>query len=208
MTHPPDTGNDRYDPTPAPCAGERREREHRALPMAVLAMFAGAVLVTEIRGGATDLWGGRNGDRVTPEDAFERMAQLLAAPPVGLPPVSPEALSQAVASMVPTGPERDALVADVQSKAVRLVWLSLYDWADEDGDAVTIRSGGYSRLVALRKSGNLIAVPAPADGFVTITGTVDGAGGGVTVGVARRDGVVSAVVLSVGQSIKLPVHAE
>jgi hypothetical protein len=89
------------------------------------------------------------------------------------------------------------------SRATRLIWLTLWDTDDEDGDVVRIQSQGYSRVVILTRQPMTFAVPAAASGVVNIAGMRDGEGGGITVGVASGSSRVTLPIMSVGQTIGL-----
>jgi hypothetical protein len=86
--------------------------------------------------------------------------------------------------------------------------MTFYDSDAEDGDVITVQSAGFSQTVRLAKAPITIALPAPPDGLVKIVGTVDGAGGGVTLGTVTPAGPIPLAVLSVGQTISIPVAAE
>jgi hypothetical protein len=91
---------------------------------------------------------------------------------------------------------------------VRLVWLSLYDSDAEDGDAVLIRSGTFTHSMVLTHAPVAVPIPVVDGAAVTITGTVDGGGGGVTVGMVTPQGPLPLPPLSVGQTITLPLLAK
>ncbi|MGO4326255.1 hypothetical protein AB4Z48_11745 [Cupriavidus sp. 2TAF22] len=89
----------------------------------------------------------------------------------------------------------------------RLIWLTLWDTDDEDGDVVRIQSQGYSRVVTLTRQPMTFAVPAASSGVVNIAGMRDGEGGGITVGVASGASRVTLPIMSVGQTIGLRTQA-
>lgn len=93
------------------------------------------------------------------------------------------------------------------SHSPRLIWLTLWDTDDEDGDVVRIQSQGYSRVVILTRQPMTFAVPASASGVVDIAGMRDGEGGGVTVGAASGASRVTLPIMSVGQTIGLRIQA-
>lgn len=85
-----------------------------------------------------------------------------------------------------------------------LAWISLWDFAAQDGDVVTISSAGYSISVLLENKTADFAVPVDASRQIKITGLQDG-GGGITLAIKNGKGSVSMPVLGVGQSYSIPV---
>jgi hypothetical protein len=118
-----------------------------------------------------------------------------------LTPVARETLLTA-ATMTP-GAQPQRAAAD--NKPLRLAWITLWDTDVQDGDVVRINSQGYSRTVTLTKGGETFAVPVPDDGVVTVTGIMDGDGGGITVGLASGAAKAVFPIMSTGQSIGLRV---
>jgi hypothetical protein len=183
-------------PLRRPAVGERIRRNG-------LAVGAAAVLIAVA---ALQLSGaGKPGDRVNATEAAQRAAALTALAPVPLRLIDAAEQASAIAAMKLPENDRSALVADLQQKRARLAWLTLYDTNDEDGDAVTIASIGFRQDVVLTKAPITIAVPMPPSGVITLTGLIDGKGGGVTVGVVSPAGPIPLPVMSVGQSIGIPV---
>lgn len=86
----------------------------------------------------------------------------------------------------------------------RLVWLELNDFANEDGDVVSISSAGYQIQVGIVHATNRIAIPVDHTGTVVVTGVHDG-GGGITLGFRTGSGLYSLPVLSVGETLTFPV---
>lgn len=148
-------------------------------------------------------------DQVLYEAAQRRAASLAQLGTIGLPSVAAGAETEAALDALGLpAPDRARLAQDAQAGAVRLVWLELYDSDAEDGDAVEIRSGGFRRSVRLTQAPVRVGVPLAADGAaVTLTGAVDGGGGGVTVGILLNGAPLPLPPLSVGQSITLPAMA-
>ena len=89
---------------------------------------------------------------------------------------------------------------------LRLAWVTLWDTDAEDGDAVRIDSGAFSRTVTLSKQPLTIAIPVPPNSVVKVTGIRDGEGGGITVGFASGGARAVFPIMSVGQTLGLRVQ--
>ncbi len=151
---------------------------------------------------------GSAADQVSAQELAQRAAVTRTLPAVKLRTVAPSERDGAIAAMALPQSDANALAADLAANRVRLVWMTFFDSDAEDGDVVTVSSGGFARTVPLLKAPTAVALPAPADGFVRVTGAVDGRGGGVTVGIVTGSGATALAVLSVGQTISIPVAAE
>jgi hypothetical protein len=145
------------------------------------------------------------GDQLDDAEKAQRAAGFAALQPVALNRVSPAEQTDAIAAMQLPDQDRLALFADLQRQRTRLAWLVLHDTHDEDGDVVSVTTSGFRRDVMLTKAPVMIAVPAPASGVINLTGLVDGRGGGITVGVASPTGVIPLPLMSVGQTIGIPI---
>lgn len=178
---------------------------------------------------ATWVFAPESQDQVSPaqaqqrKEAFEHMAPLqLKAIPLAeqdarladmqLPPAAQVSLKQVLQSsaqdssaavQASPGPAAKSQPAPNPS-AIRLVELVLWDSDAPDGDIVRVISGGYSRDVVLQKQPLLLAVPVQGSTPIQIVGVHDG-GGGITLGVKGSSQSVMAPVLSVGQTIALPI---
>lgn len=172
------------------------------------------------------------GDQVSQEDAAARQAAFAAhsaldlslvrdaevpqaVANLGLDPAQQAALLSELAASVAT-PEAQPAVAQAQPSAphahpatqaqrLQLAWLTVWDTDAEDGDAVRIDSGGYSRTITLTKAPLTFAVPVPVDSVIRITGIRDGEGGGITVGLASGGSRAIFPIMSVGQTLGLNV---
>lgn len=90
----------------------------------------------------------------------------------------------------------------LEEEVTRLVWIDLWDFADQDGDIVEISSAGYKVQVNLLKTPNRVAVPVNFSHIVTLTGVTDG-GGGITLGVNSASS--QNLIIEPGSSFSLPV---
>jgi hypothetical protein len=86
-----------------------------------------------------------------------------------------------------------------------LARVSLWDFAAEDGDVVSLSSAGYTVTVALLNKAAEFAVPVDATKQIQITGLQDG-GGGITVAIRYGSGTITMPVLQEGQSLSIPVE--
>jgi hypothetical protein len=115
----------------------------------------------------------------------------------------------AVAQARPVAPHAPVAAAHAQPAAqvprLQLAWLTVWDTDAEDGDAVRIDSGGYSRTITLTKAPVTFAVPVPGDSILRVTGIRDGEGGGITVGLASGGSRAIFPIMSVGQALGLNV---
>jgi hypothetical protein len=147
-------------------------------------------------------------DDVPWQEAQHRAAALAGLSSIGAAPVAQAEESAAVDTLGLPPVARAQIASDVQAGRVRLVWLSLYDSDAEDGDAVLIRSGTFTHSMVLTHAPVAVPIPVVDGAAVTITGTVDGGGGGVTVGMVTPQGPLPLPPLSVGQTITLPLLAK
>lgn len=122
------------------------------------------------------------GDRaLSAQESAARLAGFQAAGVIPLTPVPQAEREQAIASMQLPPQGASDLEKDLASGAVRLVYLTLWDDRDEDGDQVRVAAAGFDRTLTLAHARQRLAVPLPpAGGEVRIAGVYDG-GGGVTV---------------------------
>ena len=86
-----------------------------------------------------------------------------------------------------------------------LAKVSLWDFAAEDGDVVSLSSAGYTVTVPLFNKPVEFAVPVDAIRQIQITGLQDG-GGGITIAVRHGNGTITMPVLQEGQSLSIPVE--
>jgi hypothetical protein len=147
-------------------------------------------------------------DHLSQSEAAARVTAFAAAGRISLQEVSRAERAQAVAQTMELSPnDQKAVLADVEADRIKLVWLTLWDDVREDGDIVRVDSGNFSRLVLLQHAPLRIAIPAPANGVVALTGVQDG-GGGVTVAVMSGADRIKIPRMSPGQTIDIPVAVQ
>uniref|UniRef100_Q07NA7 Uncharacterized protein n=1 Tax=Rhodopseudomonas palustris (strain BisA53) TaxID=316055 RepID=Q07NA7_RHOP5 len=169
------------------------------LPLLVTGLVL-VVAAVRFVGGA----GATRTDAIAAEEIARRAAATRSLAPVPLARLPTAGQQAQLVAMKLPDPDRAALAADLAADRIRLVSLAFVDSDAEDGDLVTVRSGGFSQPLALTKAPVAITIPAPPDGLVHVIGTADG-GGGITVGLVTGRGPVALGVLSVGQEITVPV---
>ena len=172
---------------------ERLQSPKRRLPALVAAAAIGVAAI----GGALAFGIGGSGDGLSARDAAARAANFPDA--IALPLVTAAERDEALDTMALPPEQKAVLLQEVENGDTRLAWLSIWDDRDEDGDAVTVRSGGFSVQLDLYNAPARIGVPIGGDGL-TITGVRDGQGG-ITAGIQADGGPVLTPVLRPGQSI-------
>lgn len=123
---------------------------------------------------------------------------------MGLPQKESDALA-ALVSLPSASPSPSSGIATAQPKRLGLVELILWDTDAPDGDVVQVTSAGYSREVLLAKTPVVIYVPGTGAGTIQITGVRDG-GGGITLGVKGESVSLLMPIMSVGQTLAVPVQ--
>ena len=166
---------------------------------------AGALLIAFMAIGSRALMPAA-GDQLTPQQQQAATAALARIEHDGITVdrVADADLEQAIASMgLPDS--MAALKEEFRQHQRKLVWLKLSDWAQPDGDGVSITAGGLTEAVPfLHTKPDLIAIPeAPV---AVITGIADGQGG-VTVGIGSITTTDPAELnLKVGESHTIQLH--
>lgn len=180
--------------------------------------IAGALLVAGIGSGMSALWGPSTSDQLSNTKKTELIAEFAKLKAVSVEQVSNQDLSKALESMRLAPDQRQKLEVALSTSDPRsprsatagpadspvLVWVTLWDFADPDGDIIHVSSAGYEIDVPLQKIQTRIAVPVDGSKAVKISGVRDG-GGGITLGLQSGAGPVSLPVLTVGQLITLPI---
>jgi hypothetical protein len=124
------------------------------------------------------------------------------------------------ASLLPIDPQKDKadfmafplmgaalknqLWLDLEKGDRQITTVTLWDNFDEDGDVVSIESGGVTITVPLSHSPTRVYLPYKTGGSLIVTGLRDG-GGGITAAIDTASGSVPLPVMAVGQSIVLPL---
>lgn len=150
-----------------------------------------------------------SGDNVSADDLarIEREFAVASQTPLMLGEVSKDQVPQKVSELGLAGPDAQRMVEDIQSGKSRMLLLGLVDYAAEDGDIVSVSSGGLAVEVALFKGVNMVAIPVAGSGpaEVTVTGVYDG-GGGITISGSGPNGQLPLPAMTVGQSVSFSVQ--
>lgn len=118
----------------------------------------------------------------------------------------PHIFARAVAGMREPPAEAERLIKKARAEGRRIVILTLWDNMDEDGDIIDVRVGAQSWTVPQRTQPAALTVIYMPGETITLTGHVDGGGGGVTAGLGLNTGPLPLPPLAVGQSITLPLE--
>jgi len=195
----------RLEPRAATEVPTPRRSGRRALAYGVLG--GGVAAAIGFRLLASGWIGAPRPDMVPTDEVARRIQALATLGPIRLARVAVEEAEPALRSMGLPDADHLQMQQDIIAERVRLAWLLLYDSDVEDGDAVEVESGGLKTSLVLTAKPVRIAIPMPPDGRIRLTGTVDGAGGGVTVGVVTQNGPFGLPPMRVGQIVSLPVFA-
>jgi hypothetical protein len=118
----------------------------------------------------------------------------------------PRSFARAVAGMREPPAEAARLIRTARAEGRRITILTLWDNMDEDGDIVDVRIGAQFWTVRLRTEPTALTVIYVPGETITLTGRVDGGGGGVTAGIGLNTGPLPLPPLAVGQSVTLPLE--
>ena len=118
-------------------------------------------------------------------------------------PVAAAELVQAIDGMQMSGSEKARLHAEVVAGKTRVGWVTVSDFWAEDGDQVTVSSGGFSQDIPLFHRPTTIAVPYTPGVPAVVTGKIDG-GGGITVAVHVGASIFRLAPMAVGTSVQVP----
>lgn len=194
------------EPTPAWAEPPRRPTL-KPLPrtsVGLTLLLVMAALGWILSGNMDWLAGGSKGDVVTEADRV-RMVRQLETNPFLVPPVDTTDPQEVMRAQVALSLPKDrmaALMPLVYQGAVRLAWITLWDYQQEDGDRMRIESGGLVREVGLLNTPETIAIPYIENSPITLTAIHDG-GGGVTVGIRSNATELSLPPMITGQSLVL-----
>jgi hypothetical protein len=121
-------------------------------------------------------------------------------------PVAAAEIERAIATLAMSDQDRSRVRTAVNGGKARLGWVTVSDAMNEDGDWVAVTGAGFRQDVRLSKRPLLVAVPYAPGTPVTITGLVDGQGGGITLSVHLGGGIVNLKPLQRGESLEVPAE--
>lgn len=119
-------------------------------------------------------------------------------------PVKASEIDQAVATLIMSEPQKEQVRQAVRKNELRIAWVELSDSYDEDGDWVKVTAGGFSQNLRLFKKPLRFAIPYVPGAPVTVTGLIDGEGGGITVAVHSGASTFGLKPLVKGETIMVP----
>jgi hypothetical protein len=118
-------------------------------------------------------------------------------------PVLATELQKAIDAMHLPDSEKARLRVEVDLGKTRVGWVTVSDSVEEDGDWVTVSSGGFAQDIRLFHRPTTIAVPYTPGVPATVTGKIDG-GGGITVAVHVGGSIFPLAPMQVGTSVQVP----
>jgi hypothetical protein len=121
-------------------------------------------------------------------------------------PVAASEIDRAIATLAMSEQERGRVRSAVNSGKTRLGWVTVSDAQAEDGDWVAVSGAGFRQDIRIGKKPLLVAVPYAPGTPVTVTGLVDGQGGGITLSVHLGGGIVNLKPLQRGESLEVPAE--
>jgi hypothetical protein len=113
-------------------------------------------------------------------------------------------VERALAMLALTAVDKGKVRELVKAGTMRLAWVTVSDFDEEDGDWVAIAAGGFRQDVRLFKTPLTIAVPYLPGVPARVIGLIDGGGGGITVAVHVGGHLFSLKPLQIGESIEVP----
>lgn len=99
---------------------------------------------------------------------------------------------------------KQQMLAEMDKGDRDMAVITLWDNFDEDGDVVSIQCGGVTLTVPLAHAPTKVYFPYKPGAALVITGVRDG-GGGITAAIETAAGAVPLPIMSVGQTIVLPL---
>lgn len=133
----------------------------------------------------------------------ERFAAFRTQQPFRLTRLPDKARNAAIAEMGLLPSARQALEKDLDEGRAYLSVLVLWDDQVQDGDAVSVSGGGFTRSISLTKQPQEITVPVSAAGTpYLVRGTHDG-GAGITVAATSGGSTVPLPIMSPGETYDL-----
>jgi hypothetical protein len=118
-------------------------------------------------------------------------------------PVLASEVQKAIDATQLSDSEKARLRVEVDLGKTRVGWVTVSDSIDEDGDWVTVSSGGFSQDIRLFHRPTTIAVPYTSGVPATVTGKIDGVGG-ITVAVHVGGSIFPLAPMQVGTSVQVP----
>jgi len=119
-------------------------------------------------------------------------------------PVNPAESEQAIAQLMMSAPDKEKVRTALAEGKMRLGWVTLSDFEDEDGDWVRFMAGGLRQDVRLLHNAYTIAVPYVPGTPVSVMGLIDGGGGDITVAVYVNSARISLRPLKKGETLQIP----
>ena len=91
---------------------------------------------------------------------------------LSLPIVRPDEIAEALETMNLSSEERKRIKDELAGGGRRLLWLTVWDWdtGAETGNTISIKSGGYKRVLTMSNRCQRIAIAEPRSGFVELRG--------------------------------------
>ena len=199
-TNPNLQGNvppNRKDPDPVP--------RPFPLPKAVLAVVAAAAIL------GSSYWLSRpSGDAAETQDQIQQELVAFSHLQADFPVVdvhNPEQRAKAKEALTVPAPEAETLLDRAAKGEVRLVWVTVWDNREEDGDTITVSAGNVTTpVIVLAHAKRTIVLPVAPGEAIRITGVKDGGGGGITTGIVTASGEISVPPLYPGQVVTLSVR--
>ena len=181
-----------------PRAGARRFPVWGGLVLGAAIAVAGGLGLHPFISGSTDTG-------LSSQEIAARATQFAAAGPIDVLLVPDAEVDHAIEGMALPPADASRLKHDLNTGASKLVYITLWDDVAVDGDVVRLSSNGLSIDVPLAHQPVRVAIPAPPQGVVNLTGVRDG-GGGITVAVLSGSAQVPLPSLQPGQKIGIPVR--
>ncbi|WP_114945961.1 hypothetical protein [Microvirga calopogonii] len=114
------------------------------------------------------------------------------------------AQEEAVKAMPVSEAQGRKLIADALAGRQNLGRIVVWDNVSQDGDVISVSSGGLSTNVSLKSTPQTIILPYAKGGSLMVAGVQDG-GGGITVGMDLPTGPLPLPPLKVGEVRVLPL---
>jgi hypothetical protein len=154
-------------------------------------------------------------DAVSGEEVSSRQAAYSQTQPLTLATVADAEIDAALDDMQLSAAEKVALRGQLgqaspsaagtsANRPLKLARVTVWDTHAQDGDVVAVVSAGYRREVFITKAPQEVIIPVDGAQVVQLVGIRDG-GGGITLGATGSSSSILMPIMSVGQTITLPV---